>query len=177
MSAGRIRRPSAATDYAPSFETYIRLVEDADVPELLARQAAATLPWYRGLSPAQAASTYAPGKWTVAEVLGHVIDFERVMQARALGIGRGERASFPNFDQDVYASTAGADRRPWASLIDELACVRDSSIHLFRHLDDAALDRIGLANGKPATARALAYAIAGHERHHLAILKDKYVGA
>lgn len=176
MTAATARRP-ARTDYAAHYETYIRLVEDGDLPDLLARQAADTLPWYRGLSPAQAASTYAAGKWTIASVLGHVIDFERVMQARALGIARGDRASFPNFDQDPYAEAAHADRRPWASLIDELACVRASSIHLFRHLDDAALDRIGRANDKPVTARALGYAIAGHERYHVAILKARYLGA
>jgi hypothetical protein len=175
MSATTARRPAPA-DYAPNYETYIRLVEDGDLPDLLARQAAGTLPWYRSLSPAQATTTYAPGKWTIASVLGHVIDFERVMQYRALGIARGDQASFPGFDQDPYADAAGADRRPWASLIEELACVRQSSIHLFRHLDDAALDRVGRANGKPATARALGYAIAGHERYHLALLKTRYVG-
>jgi hypothetical protein len=175
VSTATARRPAPA-DYAPHYETYIRLVEDGSLPELLARQAAETLPWYRGLSPVQAASSYAPGKWTIASVLGHVIDFERVMQYRALGIARGDQASFPNFDQDTYATAAGADRRPWSSLIDELACVRESSIHLFRHLDDAALDRVGRANAKPVTARALGYAIAGHERYHVAILKARYLG-
>lgn len=175
MIAATARRPAPA-DYAAHYETYIRLVEDGDLANLLAGQAAETLPWYRGLPPAQAASTYAPGKWTIASVLGHVIDFERVMQYRALGIARGDQASFPNFDQDRYAETAAADRRPWPSLIDELACVRESSVHLFRHLDDGALDRPGRANGKPVTARALGYAIAGHERHHVAILKARYLG-
>jgi hypothetical protein len=175
VSAATPRRPSPG-DYAPHYETYIGLVEDGDLPELLARQAAATLPWYRSLSAARAATSYAPGKWTIASVLGHVIDFERVMQYRALGIARGDQASFPGFDQDPYAEAAAADRRPWASLIDELACVRESSIHLFRHLDDAALDRVGRANGTPATARALGYAMAGHERYHVAILKARYLG-
>ena len=172
--SGTARRP-APTDYAPHYETYIRLVEDGDLPTLLARQIAETLPWYRGVTEAQAASAYAPGKWTVRSVLNHVADFERVMQYRALGIARGDQASFPSYDQDPYAAAAGADRRSWASLVDELACVRESSIHLFRHLDDAALDRVGRVNGKPMTARALGYAIAGHERYHLAILKDRYL--
>jgi hypothetical protein len=170
------RRP-ARTDYAAHYDTYIRLVVDGDLPELLARQMARTLPWYRGVPPERAAAAYAPGKWTVAEVLGHVIDFERVMHARALGIARGDQASFPGFAQDPYAAVSGVERRSWASLVDELTCVRESSIHLFRHLDDAALDRLGRVHGKPMTARALGYAIAGHERYHLAILKDRYVTA
>jgi hypothetical protein len=169
------RRP-APTEYAAWFDRYIRLVEEEEQPgELLARQIDETMAWYRGLSETQAETRYAPDKWTIKEVIGHLSDTERVMQYRALGVARGDAASFPSFEQDDYAKTSGHGSRTWGSLLDELKCVRQSSVHLFKHLDDASLDRVGTVNQNPATARALGYVILGHERHHLAILKDKYL--
>ena len=171
------RRP-APTEYADWFDRYVRLVEDTDdLAELMARQIDETMAFYRGLSEAQAESRYAPDKWTIKEVLGHMCDTERVMQYRALGVARGDAASFPPFEQDDYAKTSRHGERAWSSLLDEFKCIRQSSIHLFRHLDEASLDRVGKVNQQPTTARALGYVIAGHERHHLAILKDKYVPA
>ena len=168
------RRP-APSEYPSFFDTYIRLVEEADLPELMARQIDETMAWYRGLSEAQAASRYAPDKWTIKQVLGHLADTERVMQYRALGIARADQTSFPPFEQDDYAKTANHGSRTWSSLLDEFKCVRQSSIHLFRHLDASTLDRLGLVNNNPTTARGIGYVIVGHERHHLAILKDRYV--
>jgi hypothetical protein len=171
------RRP-APTEYAGWFDRYIRLVEDVDdLGETMARQLDDTMTFYRGLSEAQVEARYAPDKWTVKEVIGHMADTERVMQYRALGVARGDAASFPSFEQDDYARTSGHGARTWSSLLDELKCVRQSSIHLFRHLDEASLDRLGSVNNNPTTARAIGYVILGHERHHLAILKDKYLPA
>jgi uncharacterized damage-inducible protein DinB len=171
------RRP-APTEYAAWFDRYIRLVDDLDdIAETMARQLDETLAWYRDLSDAQIESRYAPGKWTIKEVLGHMSDTERVLQYRALGLARGDQASFPSFEQDDYAKTSGHGARTWSSLLDEFKCVRGSSVHLFRHLDEASLDRLGTVNGNATTARAIGYVIVGHERHHLAILKDKYVAA
>ena len=171
------RRP-APTEYAGWFDRYIRLVEDVDdLAETMARQLDETMAWYRGLSEAQVESRYAPDKWTIKEVLGHMADTERVMQYRALGVARGDQTSFPPFEQDDYAKTSGHGSRTWSSLLDEFKCVRQSSIHLFRHLDEASLDRVGAVNQNPTTARAVGYVIVGHERHHLAILKDKDVAA
>jgi len=171
------RRP-APTEYAAWFDRYIRLVEDLDdVAGTMARQIDETTAFYRGLSAAQAESRYAPHKWTIKEVIGHMADTERVLQYRALGVSRGDQASFPPFEQDDYAKTSGHGARTFASLLDEFTCVRQSSIHLFRHLDAASLDRVGSVNHNPTTARALGYVIIGHERHHLAILKDKYIPA
>jgi hypothetical protein len=167
------RRP-AANEYPAFFDTYIRLVEEADLGEIMARQIDETMTYYRGLSEAQAGYRYAPDKWSVKQVLGHLADTERVMQYRALGVARGDQTSFPGFEQDDYVATAGSDVRPWSSLLDELKAVRQSSVHLFRALDDTALDRVGKVNQKAMTARALGYVIVGHERHHLALLKDRY---
>ena len=171
------RRP-APTEYAGWFDRYIRLVEDVDdLGEALARQLDETMPYYRGLSEAQADGTYATDKWTIKQIVGHMADTERVMQYRALGVARGDATSFPSFEQDDYARTSGHGSRTWSSLLDEFKAVRQSTIHLFRHLDEAALDRLGSVNQNPTTARAIGYVILGHERHHLAILKDKYAAA
>lgn len=168
------RRP-AATDYPAYFDTYIRLVEEADLAELMARQIDETMTYYRGLTEAQTQLRYAPDKWTVKQVLGHLADTERVMQYRAFGVARGDQNSFPSFEQDDYVATANSDGRTWTSLLDDLKAVRQSSVQLFRGLDDTALDRVGKVNQKAMTARALGYIIVGHERHHLAILKDRYI--
>jgi hypothetical protein len=169
------RRP-APTEYASWFDRYIRLVEDLDdISEAMARQIDETVPFYRGLSEAQANTRPAPDKWSIKEVVGHMSDTERVMQYRALGVARGDTASFPPFEQDDYAKTANHGSRSWSSLLDEFKCVRQSSIHLFRHLDEPALDRLGMVNNNPTTARGIGYVIVGHERHHLAILKDHYL--
>jgi hypothetical protein len=167
------RRP-ATSEYPPFFDTYVRLVEEADLGELMARQIDETMTYYRGLTEAQTIHRYAPDKWSVKQVLGHLADTERVMQYRALGVARGDQSSFPSFEQDDYVATANADARAWASLLDDLKAVRQSSVQLFRALDDGALDRVGKVNQKPISARALGYIIVGHERHHLAILKDRY---
>lgn len=171
------RRP-APSEYAAWFDRYIHLVEDVDdFAATMARQLDEATTWYRSLSETQAESRYAPGKWAIKEVLGHLADTERVMQYRALGVGRGDATSFPSFEQDDYAQTSGHGARAWSSLLDEFACVRGSSIHLFRHFDEASLDRVGTVNQQPTTARAIGYVILGHERHHLAILKEKYLSA
>jgi hypothetical protein len=170
------RRP-APTDYPSWFDRYVRLVEDVDdLAAAMDRQRDEAMAYYRRLSEAQAAEPYAPGKWTIKEVVGHMSDTERVMQYRALGVARGDTTSFPPFEQDDYAKTSGHAARSWDSLLEEFACVRGSSIHLFRHLDEAALDRVGTVSQQPTTARGVGYVILGHERHHLAILRDHAVG-
>lgn len=169
-----VRRP-APTEYAPYYETYVRLVEDADIAELLARQIDETVTFYREMTEARANHRYAAGKWSAKELLGHVSDTERVFQFRAFCFARGDAGPLPGFEQDDYARVAGAGSRPWTGLIDELKTVRAASVSLFRSLDDAALERRGVANNNPVTVRALGYIIAGHERHHLAVLKERYL--
>jgi hypothetical protein len=168
------RRPDP-TEYAPYFERYVHLVtEEEAIGELLARQLDETLAVYRTVTEERAGWRYAPGKWTIKEVLGHVADTERVFQYRAFAIARGEQQSLPGFDQDPYVVAANFTARSWTSLIEELKAVRGSSVVLFRHLDETAIDRLGVANDTPVTVRALGYMIAGHERHHLAQLKERY---
>lgn len=167
------RRP-AESEYAPFFAGYVAQVPEADVlavlesqPEVIRRVAA-------GVDLEREGFRYAAGKWSVREVFGHMADTERVVIYRALSIARGNDVELPGFDENGSVEASGFDQRPLASLVDELLAVRTASLPLFRHLDADAWQRVGTANGHPVSVRALAFITAGHVRHHLAILRDRY---
>jgi hypothetical protein len=176
MTTSLIPRP-AADEYAPYYGRYIDRVPDGDLCATLEAQLAETLTLVRSLPEARGAFRYAPGKWSIKGVVGHVIDTERIMSYRALRIGRGDATPLPGFEQNDYVPTGHFDQRTLADLCVELAAVRAATVHLFRHFDPVALARRGTASGNPVTTRALAYIIAGHERHHRAILQEKYLSA
>jgi len=119
-------------------------------------------------------ATYAPGKWSIKEVAGHIVDTERIMAYRLLRIARGDSTPLPGFEQDDYVRDGNFASRTLANLIEEFRLVRAATLALLQGLDGEALVRRGLADGKPVSARALAYIIAGHERHHLDILQQRY---
>jgi uncharacterized damage-inducible protein DinB len=169
-----IPRP-AEDEYSPYYAGYIARVPDGDLCATLAAQLADTHALVHAIPEARGTHRYAPGKWSIKEVLGHVIDTERIMSYRAMRIARGDTTPLPGYEQDDYVSAGGFDRRTLQDLRDELAAVRQATIHLLRHLDPTALARRGTANGKLVSARALAYIIAGHERHHVEILNAKYL--
>ena len=118
---------------------------------------------------------YAEGKWSIREVVGHVVDTERIMGYRACCVARGETASLPGFDENAYVQNASFDACPLPELLDELAVVREGNLALFRHLDAGAWSRVGTANAHPISVRALAYVMLGHPRHHLAVLRERYL--
>jgi hypothetical protein len=167
------RRP-ATTEYAPYYETYIKLVDEGDIAETLARQIDDTLAFYRSVTEDQSRGRYAPDKWTVKQVLGHVIDTERVFQFRAAAFARGDGHPLPSMEQNQWMAGVDFDGRSWTSLVEELKTVRASTVALFRHLSEDVLDRRGTASDNTVSVRALGYMIAGHERHHLSILKERY---
>lgn len=117
---------------------------------------------------------YAPGKWTIKETLVHIIDDERIYAYRALCFARGEKKALPGFEQDDYAATSRANERDINNIMEEYEAVRQSTITLFNGLPEDSLANAGIANDNRATVRALAYHIAGHELHHLDIIKEKY---
>src|SRR5579871_5565636 len=169
-----ITRP-AATEYAPYFEKYVSLVSAPDVLAALEDQPRETLGILSTLSEEQAASSYAPGKWTIKEMLGHIIDTERIFSYRALRFGRNDITALASFEQDGYVLASGSNGRSLADLIDEFVCVRRATVWLFRSLDSDAWTRQGTASGNPLSVRAIAYIIAGHELHHRRVLQDKYL--
>lgn len=168
-----VGRPEAG-EYAPYFKRYVSLVPGEDPLAVLEEQAVAVRRTLQGLPEAGAGFRYEPEKWSVCEVVGHCADAERVFAYRALAFARGEKAALPPFDENEFARLAGHDGVPFAELLDEFAAVRVSTLHLLRHLVQAAWQRRGVASGKEISVRALAFVMAGHVAHHLGILREKY---
>lgn len=164
-----------ANEYAPYYGKYVELVPAGEITGTLKAQAEQTLALLRSLDEAQGLHAYAPGKWTIKQLLGHVIDTERIFAYRLLCIGRNDRTPLPGFEQDDYVASTDFNARPLASLIDELAAVRQATVQLSQHFTDAEWQRRGTASEKEITARALAHIIAGHELYHLDILKTRYL--
>jgi uncharacterized damage-inducible protein DinB len=164
-------------EYADYFEKYVSLVPDGDIAETLARQIDESLATYRSISEEQSRFRYAAGKWTIKQALGHVCDAERVFSYRAVAFARGDGNPLPSFDQDKWMPFADSDSRTWRSLLEELKAIRASTVALFRSLTDEALSRRGVASGKEVSVLALGFITAGHERHHLTVLKTKYLAA
>lgn len=162
-------------EYAPYYGKYIALVPDGDIAATLAAQLEDTLALLRSISEAQGSYAYAPGKWSIRELLGHLIDTERVFAYRALCIGRNDKTPLPGFEQDDYVANTDFNARTLGSLIDEFAAVRQANLQLFKHFTDAEWQRRGTASEKEVSTRALAYIVAGHELYHRDILKTRYL--
>jgi uncharacterized damage-inducible protein DinB len=164
-------------EYADYYEKYVSLVPEGDIAETLARQIDESLATYRAISEEQARFRYGPDKWTIKQALGHVCDAERVFSYRAVAFARGDGNPLPSFDQDQWMPFADSDSRTWRSLLEELKAIRASTVALFRSLTDEALSRRGVASGREVSVLALGFITAGHERHHLTVLKTKYLAA
>lgn len=167
--------PPDAAEYGAFYAGYIARVPAGDVLQTLAAQLDDTTRLIAEFGDARADHRYAPGKWTVKEVVGHLADTERVFAYRAMRIARGDATPLPGFDENAYVAHANFGRRPLADLVRDLELVRQSTLSLFAGLDDAALVRHGTASNNPLTPRAAAYITAGHERHHAAILRERYL--
>lgn len=168
-----MQRPDPS-EYAAPFQAYVARVPDGDVLLHLERQGEASRALLGGLGEAKGGHAYAPGKWTVKRLWQHVVDGERLFAYRALCIARGETNSLPGFDEDLYAANDGSDGRQLADIVAEYTAVRAATLHLLRGFDARAWARRGTANGKPASVRSLAWILAGHELHHLAVLRERY---
>lgn len=167
-------RPGA-DEYAPYYERYVSLVPDGDLLATLTRQGGETVALLRSLPDERGMHRYAPEKWSINDVVLHLADAERVFGYRALTFARGDRTPLPSFEHDDWVVVARADGRRLPDLVDEFEQVRKGTLALLRGLDDEAIARRGTASGKEVTARALAWIIAGHERHHVAILRERYL--
>ncbi|MDQ6689735.1 MAG: DinB family protein [Gemmatimonadota bacterium] len=162
-------------EFLPFYARYIDLVGTGDVLSILTSQMDETQDLLRSLPASVATYRYAPGKWSVNEVVGHLIDSERIFDARALRFARNDPTPLPGFEQDDYVRNSTFDNYPLAELVSELAAVRQSTIFLFKHLSEDAWMRRGTANGAGVSVRALAYIIAGHELHHRGMLQARYL--
>lgn len=167
----------APGDYAPYAEKYVVLVTGDDILDSLQSQLKQTVTLFSGRSERDGNFRYAPGKWSVKEVLGHVADTERIFAYRALRIARGDQTPLSGFEQDDYVRGARFQDRKLQDLVDEYEDVRQASLALFRSLDAEAWLRRGVASNNAVTVLALAYLIAGHELHHRKVLNESYFPA
>lgn len=174
MSAVAIPRP-ADTDVPPAFVAYLAKVPPGDVFPHLARQLDDTLALVSGLSESEAAFRYAPDKWSIKQILGHLIDCERIFVYRAVSFARKEAAPLPGFDENAYVAATDFDARSLASLIEELRAVRASTVAFFAGLPAEALSRRGVASGREYDVKTVAAIIVGHERHHRGVLSERYL--
>jgi uncharacterized damage-inducible protein DinB len=165
-------QPNEAASY---YSKYIDRVPNDDIVEVLATQLEETVDFLCEISDDQSLHRYAPGKWSMRELLGHVNDTERVFMYRALWFARGFEDPLPSFDQEIGFKAAESDKVSWARHVDEFRSVRSSTIAFFRNLPADAWLRKGIASDNSITVRALAYIIAGHLSHHLAILRERYL--
>lgn len=174
MSAPRYDRPEPA-EYAAFYAGYIAKVPDGDLLRTLEQQDEEAMALLSGVPESRGDFAYAPEKWTLKEVIGHLADAERVFSYRVLRVARGDQIPLAGFDEKTWVPNAGCAARTLADLLGELRAVRAATLALLRHLPPEAPTRRGNANGNPISVRALAWIIAGHERHHLGIIRERYL--
>ena len=166
-------RPSN-TEYAPFYASYVASVPDGDIVEMLESQHRETVEALRGISEERAGVRYAPEKWSIREVVSHLSDAERVFSHRALYFARGGAEPLPSMDEGSWVALSNADQRTLPDLAAEFAAVRGATVALFRSFTDGDFERAGIASSNLVSVRALAWIMAGHERHHLRILRERY---
>ena len=165
------------TEYAAYYEKYIAMVAGTDIVSVLEAQRLQMIQLFAARTERDGNFRYAPEKWTVKEVLGHVSDTERIFAYRALRIARQDQTALSGFEQDDYVLAGAFGERSLAELAEEFAHVRNATVALLRPLGEEAWARRGVANKDEVSVRALAFIIAGHELHHREILKERYFPA
>ena len=161
-------------DYNPFYQRYVERVPDGDIVDTLSDQFADTRRLLEAVTPEQETFRYADGKWSVREVVTHLIDTEAMFAGRILWFARQPDIELPGMDQDLWVATSGGADRPMDELIHDFAAVRAQTIRLLKSLPESAWGHRGVASGYPVTVRAIAWIIAGHERTHRAALKRDY---
>lgn len=174
MPAQYTEKP-AASEHSPYYSKYIDRVPAGDIIGRLETQVEETARLLAGLTPEQAEHRYAPGKWSIKEVIGHIADAERIFAYRALRIGRGDATPLASFDENTYVPAGDFGSRSVADLVAEFRAVRAATVATFRGFPADAMTRLGTASNAPASVRALAWTIAGHELHHVNILRERYL--
>jgi hypothetical protein len=163
-------------EYNTYYQKYIDLATEDDIVGALDAQARETAALLGSLTDAQAVHRYAPDKWSIKQIVGHITDAERVFAYRILSIARGETKPLPGFDQEPYVVNGGFDGRTMSDLAEELATVRRANVMMLRALSDEAWRRLGTASENPVSVRVIAFIMLGHERHHLHIIRERYLG-
>jgi len=168
-----MQRPNE-TEYAPFYQAYVSHVTEDEILPAMRSQIDALDVLLDRVPPERETFAYAEGKWSIRQIIGHLIDGERVFAYRALCIARGETQNLPGFDENAYMPNAPYENVELEDLLSEFRLVRLSTIAMLRTLDEAAWTRMGIANGAPVSVRALAFIMVGHARHHMGVLRERY---
>jgi hypothetical protein len=163
------------SDLSEYYQTYFSCIPEDDLLHAFEKQVNDTHIFLKGISGAQSEFAYEEGKWSIREVLGHLCDTERILVYRALRFARNDNTGLPGFDENAYVRNANFSTRSWASLVEEKLGISQSSLIFFRNLPSESFDYSGIANKTPVSVRALMYFILAHERHHLSIIKERYL--
>jgi hypothetical protein len=164
----------ATDEYSEFLAGYVSLVPETNVMAVLEEQDEVLRSFMSSFDESRSRHRYAEGKWSVREVIGHCLDAERVFSTRALCFARGETSPMPSYDENAYAASAPYDEVPLSELLDEFSLLRGANVLMLRHLKADAWTRRGVASGREVSVRALAYAMAGHVRHHINVLRERY---
>ena len=167
-------RPTA-TETAPVYYRYIDLIPEEDVVSALEKQLNEMYPFLNSISDEKSLQSYAPGKWTIRQVMNHVNDGERIFLYRALWFARGFTDPLPSFDQDIGVVGGEGNSVSWSNLMEEFRSIRIATISFFKNLTEDAWSRTGTASDNPFTVRSLAYIIAGHAAHHQGVIQERYL--
>ncbi|PYS86888.1 MAG: hypothetical protein DMF62_14295 [Acidobacteria bacterium] len=168
-----MNRPETS-EYDAYYERYVSRVADEDIIPVLESQPAELRSMFSNVGDDRGNYKYADDKWTLKEVLSHLIDGERMFAYRVLRISRGDETPIEGFEQDGYIENSNANNRPFAELLEEFDLQRRSNVLLIKNLSEEATKRLGMASGLEVSVRGLIYIMGGHVRHHFAILKDLY---
>ena len=171
----RIMNRPETSEFAPYYNTYVSLIEGDNVLSVLDAQSAELRAIFLDMPEEKGTFAYESGKWTIKELLSHIIDGERIFAYRILRVSRGDTTPIEGFEQDDYIATSNANNRTFADMLDEFELNRRGNILMVKNIDDEASKLMGTASSVPVSARALTYIMAGHVTHHLTIFKNRYL--
>lgn len=169
-----LKRPQPS-EYGQAYAQYLSAAPEGDPLSLLRAQLDGVKALFGPLSETQGAYRYAPGKWSLKDLLQHLSDAERIFAYRCLRLGRGDATPLPGFEENAYATAAAADRRSMAELLADFSAAREASLALFQSLPDSAWGLQGVTSGKVITARCIPYICLGHGDHHLKVIRERYL--
>jgi uncharacterized damage-inducible protein DinB len=163
------------TEYAPSYAAYIKLLEDVNLIEELEISLHEFIKFVQNIPMDKFDYRYAEGKWTIKEIIQHLIDTERIFSYRAMRISRNDKTPLPGFEEDDYVINTNANGRNLQELLTEMALVRQSTIALFKSFSEEQLKRMGVASNNPVSVRAIGFSTIGHQKHHQKIFQERYL--
>ncbi len=163
---------SELTDY---YKSYLKYIPETDLLQTMEELSGITAHFLSGISDDDSQTTYAPGKWQVKEVIGHLCDTERILVYRALRFARKDETPLTGFEENDYVKNANFKTRSWSSIREEKRILSEGTLHFFKSLDPQNFDLQGTANGNKVSVRSILFFIIAHERHHLQVIKERYL--